>query len=394
MIIKRKTNYKRFSKKRSNRRNTRRKNTRSRRRNTRSRRRNTRRRNTRSRRRNTRRRTRRNLNYKRMRYQRGGMEGAPPESTQGTPGEIEISEDTINQFLTDYDVHLVRHGHSCGNLMIGTSATEMSGSPTRLQRGIVKAAQGFKGKITYDPYLSSVGKRLSDDICPEQESESEPEPEPEIKLCDSESSYYFASSLMRAQETCVRMFNPRELVILPFCKESGMGNDNSPDPKIWKNSVRVELERRLKEALSTECEIDASLFFDHKRFTDSDGLNPYKMANSEPDIMKLFSGLMGYVEHKEIPDRSKLFIVTHSHFMKNLGLYEPGTETSTQDKPLNNSVYLVKSFNLGTGKIESSQLIFQGFNSDRIEGLIGNPMMYGENVSGCKRDMEYRKSIS
>ena len=99
------------------------------------------------------------------------------------------------------------------------------------------------------------------------------------------------------------------------------------------------------------------------------------------------------MRHENISHGSKLFIVTHSLFMNEHGLYEPGTETSTQDKPLNNSIYLVKNFNLGTREFDSPQLIFAGFDSGRIESEINNPTMYSTYVKECNGDIQYRNSI-
>ena len=310
-------------------------------------------------------------------------------------GDGVMSGDKINEFLSKYKLYMVRHGYSCGNLYLG------KGSPRKK----------LQGKTRSDPHLTTVGRNMSD-TCVGATVAKPPHTKPEDKamedlvdwlkargtsgadtdLCDLKSSYHFASPLIRAQETSVRMFAPEKLIILPYCGEHQgwvddhllKNNDNTPYRKIWEDGDQAAIQGRINQALgmvdgSVE-NIDVSLFCDQE-------LPPYEIAKSQPDIIKFFEGLIGYVEKHRIPSHSHLYVVTHSHFMLSLGLHREG---NTEGKPFNNSIYWVKSFNARTNKFTDSMMIKPGYDEGDIKEIVD----FSPSISGnCDFDKIQREGM-
>lgn len=276
--------------------------------------------------------------------------------------------DQINEFLNKYNLHMVRHGYSCGNFKQGLT---MRNPRAKLE-----------GKMDVDPYLSKVGMVLSRD---------HPDPYP-----DESRSIFFASPLIRAQQTCVEMFNPKELIIMPYCGEHQSSldldldffNDNFPDKKVWgPGSIEEDtLKDNIKKALLVTCSNGGEdcnpnleeLNIDVSRFFNTEGLTPYQIAIKQPDIIEFFENLIEYVTGNNIPEGSKLYVVSHSHFMKDLGLYAPESVA----KPFNNSIYKIKVFDSEEKKFSDYDIMDPGATKVDIESAKGKDTDHAQ-IKAC-----------
>jgi len=279
------------------------------------------------------------------------MNKARSKSRMALKGGALPIADQIDEFLTNYQLHIVRHGYSCGNFKQGLT---MRNPRAKLE-----------GKMDVDPYLSEIGMELSkkNHLCREKEED----------ICIGLDGFCFASPLIRAQQTCVEMFDPNKLIIMPYCGEHQSSldldldffNDNFPDKKVWESDNEDTLKNNIKNALivgsnsKNDVEIDVSLFFN------AGGLRPYQIAIEPPDIIKMFVNLIKYVDDNEIPQSSNLYVVSHSHFMKDLGLYA----SNGSSKPLNNSIYKINEFDSNTKKFIDPVLIYSGSTTEDIDGV-------------------------
>jgi hypothetical protein len=210
--------------------------------------------------------------------------------------------------------------------------------------------------------------------------------------CDNKPSHHFASPLIRAQETSVRMFDPEKLIILPYCGENQGrvdnllksspvgGSDNTPYRRIWEGIDPTAIQERINLALGMVVgrveNIDVSLFCGQES-------TPYEIAKSPPDIIKFFEGLIRYVGENGIPHDSHLYVVTHSHFMLSIGL-----QSADGGKPFNNSIYLVKSFDFRTKQFAEITMMESGQDEGSIQANVESSPDISDVCDSDKRQRE------
>lgn len=278
--------------------------------------------------------------YKRV----GGADGLTIEEEQARDAFQKGKE---KEMTSNKPIYIIRHGLSCANAKMYKSKGPINylGGHRTLDPSLTKSSVEKSTGQTE----TGLHKKIKEIIVVDEFLE----PQKDFVLC--------CSTLFRTQETCYHMFKRyldhkkclnNSIHILPYCNENfnkigAINLDNKPDPDIWgipdKDQKITKIQERVfknyetlfktkepRKKFVTESDSGNIKLVDRKIFNLDYIQGGFNVSETSPDSKK-FKNILKSIKQKYPREDPIIFVVTHSHFMKD--------ELKVPEKPKNNSIH-------------------------------------------------------